>query len=141
VYLALGIWGWWAWVRGGNNRAPLPVGRTTPSQWMALVAASIAGTVFLTWLLGVTTDSTVPFWDALTTVISIAATWGQCLKKIESWYLWLAVDAIYIPLYGSQHLGLTAVLYGGFFVMCLAGLRDWHSELSVQDLAFAPSAL
>jgi len=132
LYVVLGAWGWWEWVHGGKDRAPLPVSSTSRREWIALAGATLAGTLLLMWLLRSTTSSTVVFWDSLTAMVSIAATWGQCLKKIESWYLWIAVDVIYVPLYASQHLGLTAVLYVGFMVMCLVGLRDWKRELALQ---------
>lgn len=132
LYVVLGIWGWWEWVHGGKNRAPVPVSRTSRREWLLLATGTVAGTAVLMWLLRSTTTSTVVFWDALTTAISIAATWGQCLKKVESWYLWIAVDCIYVPLYASQHLGLTAVLYLGFLGMCFVGLRDWKRELQQQ---------
>jgi nicotinamide mononucleotide transporter len=135
LYIVLGVWGWWEWVHGGKDRTPVPVSRTTGRQWWWLAAATVVGTGLLMWLLRSTTTSTVVFWDSLTTMISIAATWGQCLKKVESWYLWIAVDLIYVPLYASQHLGLTAVLYVGFLVLCLVGLAGWKRELAVQGEA------
>jgi len=137
LYVVLGAWGWWAWVRGGPRRLPVRVSRTAGSEWLWILFGSAVLTIGLTRLLGEAGNSTVPFWDALTTVISIVATLGQCLKRVESWYLWLLVDAIYVPLYAGEHLGLTAVLYIGFFAMCLVGLRDWRAELADQDLAFA----
>lgn len=133
VYATLGVWGWWTWIRGGERRTPIDVSRTSHREWLWLGTALVGLTIGLTWLLGAATSSTVPFWDAVTTAMSIVATWGQCLKKVESWYIWLAVDAIYVPLYGSEHLGLTAVLYVGFFAMCIFGLRDWRIELLDHD--------
>ncbi len=133
VYALLGAWGWWAWVRGGPRRVPVEVSRTPAHErgWMLIGSALL--TIGLTWLLGVASNSTVPFWDALTTAISIAATVGQCRKRVESWYLWMIVDVIYVPLYASEHLGLTAILYVGFLAMCVVGLRDWLAELAAQN--------
>ena len=34
-------------------------------------------------------------------------------------------DAIYVPLYLSRDLDLTALLYALFLVMCIYGLRAW----------------
>ena len=74
---------------------------------------------FLTWFLATQTSSTVPFWDAVTTALSLMAVYGQAMKRWESWLLWMAADVIYVPLYHYKGLDLTALLYVGFFLLCL----------------------
>jgi nicotinamide mononucleotide transporter len=140
LYIALALYGWWSWVADGPRSAAgrLPVTRTGARTWWVLGAATVAGTALLTLLLEATTDSTVPFWDALTTVLSLAATYGQCRKKLESWYLWLAADVVYVPLYAYKGLYLTALLYVGFMALCLAGLLGWRRELR-QTTSTAPA--
>jgi nicotinamide mononucleotide transporter len=58
-------------------------------------------------------------------VISLAAQYLLCRKRLENWLLWIAADVIYIPLYLSRKLPLTALLYGVFLLMCLFGIRVW----------------
>ncbi|MET9887283.1 nicotinamide riboside transporter PnuC [Streptomyces sp. NPDC006430] len=131
VYIALAAYGWWSWTHGGGpgTAAALPVRRTTRAEWVALAAAGTVGVLGLTLLLGRVTDSTVPFWDALTTGLSLAATYGQCRKLVESWWLWIAADLVYIPLYAYKGLHLTSALYAGFLALCVVGLLGWHRTL------------
>ena len=75
------------------------------------------------------TDSTVPQWDALTTALSLAATYGQAKKYLESWWIWIVADVIYIPLYVYKSLNLTAALYFVFLILCVMGLRSWSAAL------------
>ncbi|MFE5493056.1 nicotinamide riboside transporter PnuC [Streptomyces virginiae] len=131
VFIALAAYGWWSWTHGGGpgTAQALPVRRTTRAEWAWLAAAGAVATLGLTLLLARATDSTVPFWDAATTVLSLAATYGQCRKLVESWWLWIAADLVYIPLYVYKGLHLTALLYVGFLALCVAGLRGWQRSL------------
>ena len=49
------------------------------------------------------------------------AVYGQAMKRWESWLLWMAADVLYVPLYHHKGLDLTAILYVGFFLLCLKG--------------------
>lgn len=130
VYIALAVWGWHTWVRGSDT-GTLPVTGTSRTEWVALAAVGVAGTLALTALLATATSSTVPFFDAVTTVLSLLATWGQAKKKWESWLLWIAADLIYIPLYLHKGLTLTALLYTGFLLLCVRGLLAWRRDRAV----------
>lgn len=133
VFITLAAYGWWTWTHGGGpGSGALPVRRTTRTEWAWLLAAGVMGTFGLTLLLSRTTDSTVPFWDALTTALSLAATYGQCRKRLESWWLWIAADVVYVPLYAYKQLHLTALLYAGFLALCVNGLRTWSRDLTAQ---------
>jgi nicotinamide mononucleotide transporter len=140
VYVVLQVWGWWEWLYGGRERGERVVQRTSRLEWAGIVAAGLVATGLLTWLLGAWTDSTVPFWDALTTAISLAATYGQSRKLLESWWLWIAADLIYIPLYAYKHLYLTSVLYVVFLALCVAGLLAWRKDWTQRRTASAPAA-
>lgn len=124
--MALAVYGWWSWIAGTSGH--LAISRTDARTWRVLAAATVLATAALTVLLDRATDSTVPFWDALTTALSLAATYGQCRKKVESWYLWIAADVVYIPLYAYKGLYLTSLLYAGFLLLCAVGLRAWLGE-------------
>jgi nicotinamide mononucleotide transporter len=138
VFIALGAYGWWNWVRGGGPADDaLPVSRTGRTEWIALIGAGLIGLAAIATLLDRATDSTVPFWDALTTVLSLMATYGQCRKRLESWWLWIAADIVYIPLYAYKELYLTAILYIGFMALCVLGLRNWQKDLTARQTAEA----
>ncbi|MBW8481341.1 nicotinamide riboside transporter PnuC [Actinomadura parmotrematis] len=135
VYLVLQVYGWWVWMYGGRGRDELPVRRTRGGEWAAIGAAGIAATGVMYWVLATWTDSTVPFWDALTTALSLMATYGQTRKLLESWWLWIIVDLVYIPLYAYKDLHLTAVLYVVFLAICVAGLLAWRRAAPARTAA------
>ncbi len=129
VFFALGCWGWWQWVRPLPGSVALAVRRTRRREWLAIGGATVAATVLVTAWLARRTDSPVPVADASVLTLSLAATYGQALKLIESWLVWIAVDAISVPLYVSRGLYPTAGLYVVFGLLCVAGLRAWARTL------------
>ncbi|GAA2094989.1 nicotinamide riboside transporter PnuC [Actinomadura alba] len=135
VYVVLQVYGWWQWLYGGRDRTALVTRRTRSGEWIFLAVAAAAATGVLTWVLSTWTDSDVPFWDALTTSISLAATYGQSRKLLESWWLWIAADLVYIPLYFHKELYLTSALYVIFLGLCVAGLIAWRSDWRTRQAA------
>jgi nicotinamide mononucleotide transporter len=128
VYVLLGGYGWWQWARGAGDSA-LPVRRTRAGEWYGQAAAGVVATLVLYLLLRSVLHSTVPVADAITTTLSLLATYGQSRKLLENWWLWIAADVIYVPLYAYKHLYLTTVLYVVFLALCVAGLRAWQRDL------------
>jgi nicotinamide mononucleotide transporter len=128
IYLILGIYGWWEWLRGGENHTRLAISKTSRSEWIGIAVFLVLGTWVLREILQAVNGS-APLWDAVTTALSIAAQYLLCRKRIENWFFWIAADVIYVPLYLSKQLPLTALLYGGFLVLCVIGWRRWRKEL------------
>ena len=133
VFFVLGVYGWWQWALGRKvprrpERVELPVRRTTSTEWIVMAAAT-AIIWPATWAFLVHyTDPAEPVWDSLTLALSLVATYAQAKKMIESWWIYIVVDAISVPLFYSQDLTLTALLFAFFGVLCVLGLRDWtHS--------------
>lgn len=117
----------WVWIRGGEGGAQRPVMHLPRSLALATVPAVIAGTLVLRIALA-EMGGAAPFWDALATVGSITAHLYLVWRYVESWYLWVAVDLVYVPLFLSRGLELTALLYVGFLLLSLRGLARFRVE-------------
>ena len=138
VYITLAIMGWYNWLHGGEGGNKLPVSRYNTTLWAQTITAGVILLVFIFWILTTFTPSTVPFWDAITTTLSLLAVYGQVKKKLQSWFLWMLADIIYIPLYVHKGLTLTAILYVGFFTLCVYGYLNWRTELKNQNPSISP---
>jgi nicotinamide mononucleotide transporter len=113
------------WLRGGQNHAEKPVGHVSRKWLVSTVVLAIAA-VFLLQAFLIAIRGAAPFWDALTTVMSLVAHIYLMGRLVESWYIWIAVDVIYVPLYASRQLYLTSVLYAIFGLMAIGGLRTFQ---------------
>jgi nicotinamide mononucleotide transporter len=132
VYFVLSVYGWYEWLYGGKDRTPLKVSRTTPRAWVTLI---VLGTVV--WAaLGTFTSrlpgAAVPYIDAATTTISLAAQWMMTRKKLENWLVWIGVDVAYIALFIWRGLYLTAVNYAVYLVLAALGYIEWKRSLREQ---------
>jgi nicotinamide mononucleotide transporter len=124
VYLALAAHGWWSWLHGGREYAPLRI-RTVGLREAIGVAVATAMSIPLLMYGLIAAGAAAPVLDSTTTMLSIAAQHLLNRKFIQNWYLWIAADILYVYLYIQRELYLTAALYGVFLLMCLYGLREW----------------
>jgi len=132
VFTALGLYGWWSWRFGGALGGELAIRRATRVEALVAALASLAGTALSALVLAGATDSPVPIWDSSVLVLSLAATWAQARKILESWWVWILVDVISVPLYVARDLYPTALLYTLFLALCVVGLRHWTVLLREQ---------
>ena len=140
VYFVLGVFGWALWLGGKRGEAALAVTRISALETWGCAAFLLLATPLMMRFLHLA-GGAVPFWDALTTALSLAAQYLLSRKRLENWILWIAADLIYVPLYFHRGLGLTGVLYAVFLLLCLLGWRDWRRSLGVaQTVATAPNS-
>ncbi|QMW21823.1 nicotinamide riboside transporter PnuC [Sandaracinobacteroides saxicola] len=128
VFLALNLYGWWAWARAKGDAPDLPLARMTAGA-KALTAAAVAAlAAAIGLLLAGTTDANAPFWDAGNTALALAAQYWQAQRAVETWPLWLAVNIGSTALYATQCLWLTAATYAVLGGIAIWGWRDWSAR-------------
>jgi nicotinamide mononucleotide transporter len=132
VYFTLSLYGWWHWLRGGPDRAPVIVTRTPPR-----LAALLGAIVLVTWVsLALITSripgAALPWLDAILVAISLVAQWMMTRKLLENWLLWIAVDVVYIGLFINRGLPLTAVLYTVFLGLATLGFVQWRTSITAR---------
>jgi len=126
VYAVLQLYGWWQWTRGGVQHAGRQVSRLPGSQLLLSLAVGSAGSLLLGYLMATHTDAAAPWLDAALTSFSLVAQVWMAQKRLECWPLWIALDVIYVGLFLSKDLYLTAVLYAVFTALAIAGWRTWQ---------------
>lgn len=130
VFVALAGWGWWQWLRGtAPEGGALKVHCLNARQRAVAAAATLAAWPLLGLLLKHSTDSDVPFLDALPTVASVT---GQILlgrKFVENWPVWVGVNVVSLALFFYKGLWLTVLLYALFALLALWGWQAWRRLL------------
>ncbi|MEG4119279.1 nicotinamide riboside transporter PnuC [Microcoleus sp. N9_B4] len=132
-YLITSLQAIYIWLRGGENSREKPVCRMD-QRWLILTAVLVTVGVFGLRTVLVYLGGAAPFWDALTTILSAIAQLYLMERYLESWYLWIVADTIYVPLYASRGLYLTSILYAIFWLMAIYGLQNFQRIYSEQKL-------
>jgi nicotinamide mononucleotide transporter len=117
--------GWWRWLHGYSG-STLPVRHSSRPLVVGGFAAGVVVTLGYGWLLWRFTDAYAPFIDSIILAFSVL---GQLLlmdRRVESWWCWLLVNTIAVPLYASRGLNVTAVLYAAFWINAVVSLRHWR---------------
>ena len=130
-FVAFTLYGWFHWWRGVQKDGEVRVEPLSLRGWLSGLAAGAAGSVLLGWLM-TKVGAALPHLDAALTSYSLVASWWQARKHIANWWLWIAVDAIYIGEYVYKNLVPTALLYAGLVALAVLGLRDWRRAADQQ---------
>ncbi|HEY8682072.1 MAG TPA: nicotinamide riboside transporter PnuC [Rhodanobacter sp.] len=126
AFAGLIVYGWVRWLQhlGDDGRvqvAPLPLGQAAQHIAFGLLGAAALGAAMHRY-----TDAALPWLDAALAAYSLVAQWWQARRHIAAWWLWIAVDVIYVGEYLYKSLLITAVLYAGFVVLAVIGWRSWQ---------------
>lgn len=131
-FLGMNIYGWYFWSRKPQTEAKVPVVRITSKEILLSVIGIILFTAILGFLLKQKTDAAFPFVDSFCTACSLIAQVLLARKVLENWLIWVFVDVIYVIVYTSKNLHLTAGMYGLYFIIAALGYRDWRKNYRLQ---------
>lgn len=134
-YVFISIYGWYNWTKGNaNNNHSLPVINLNKKLGIILFIVHLFILGFIYYILKNYTDSPIPFWDALTTSLSIIATWMLSKKIIELWFIWIFVNFVSMILYIYKGLYPTTVLFFFYGFLSFSGYWEWNKVLKNQTL-------
>jgi nicotinamide mononucleotide transporter len=131
-YVFISIYGWYSWKNLENKtEVDSKVFRIILKPGKVFILVIITGILFfgISQALIRFTNSTVPFIDAFTTALSIAATWMLARKYIEHWIIWIVVDILSAGLYVYKELFITVFLYLVYSIFAVVGFYMWKKTL------------
>ncbi|MEY9931160.1 nicotinamide mononucleotide transporter [Catenulispora sp. GP43] len=135
IIIVAATWGWATWRRNKANEGTVVVSWASWPARLALGAAMVVGTGVLGAFLKAMNWSFypgAPWWmvlcDAWIFTGTVIAMYSQARRYVEFWFAWLAVDLVGVPLAVHSHLYFSGIVYGIFFFMVLAGIRDWAAR-------------
>ena len=140
-FLITNLMGWWRWANpkpGEENRKNEL--RASFMGWRQFLAISVVGLIG-TYFFGTfaknlhelfptifSLPSAFPYADSFVTVMSVLTTFYMIQKKIESWIIWIVVDALATYLYFAKGIKFVAIEYLVFCFIASFGLWNWVRE-------------
>ena len=122
------------WLRGTKRAERVVPIQHTPSKWIfPLVVVYLLLHVLMYYVLSEFTDSRVPFFDSMSTALSIVAMWMLSRKLVEQWLVWLVVDMISVGLYFYKGIPITAMLYTLYCALAVAGYMRWRKQVLIKN--------
>lgn len=126
-FIVTSLIGWRHWAKKTDNvETPVTYSNKGTVFGMIAIALAVAGAYGM--LLHTFTDAYLPWVDSTVLTFSVVAQLLLMTRKVENWPVWVAVNAVSVPLYFSRELYLTAGLYSVFFVHALWAWRQWVLE-------------
>lgn len=130
-FIATSITGWLHWLKGQHGKV-LPIRKTHIGHLFLLFCGAILVAAGYGLLLHTFTNAWSPWLDSLILTFSVLAQFMLMGRRLENWYVWLAVNTLAVPLYAYRGLSLTAGLYLIFWFNAWHGLWKWRKELRKQ---------
>jgi len=131
-YMAMAVYGWYQWTRGGTNGDEPPhalaVRSMSGSQHTLVIAAIVVLTAVSGYLLGEHSTAAWPYVDSFTTWASVITTYLVARKYLQNWLYWIVIDSVSVPLYIDRGLNLTALLFVAYVVIAVVGYFKWRDH-------------
>lgn len=126
LFFGMQGYGLWQWKMGQQQDHTIVVKRLPRQQAIQhLMVGAVTGYAFGLFLHSFT-DAAVPWLDAQLTAFSLVASLWAARRYIESWWMWVVLDIVYVGLFYDRGLNLTAFLYFIFIMMAIFGAWKWQ---------------
>ena len=132
-YMAMAIYGWLQWQRGGADKSGVKIVRWTARQHILGVAIILAASVTSGYLLSSNTAAKLPYLDSFTTWGSVLTTIMVAQKVLENWLYWIVINSVSIYLYIDRGLDQTAAMFFLYLVLATIGFLTWKKAYDTQN--------
>jgi len=132
-YMAMAIYGWLQWQRGGADKSGVKIIRWTARQHILGVAIILAASVTSGYLLSSNTAAKLPYFDSFTTWGSVFTTIMVAQKVLENWLYWIVINSVSIYLYIDRGLDQTAAMFFLYLVLATIGFLTWKKAYDTQN--------
>ncbi|HEX7746667.1 MAG TPA: nicotinamide riboside transporter PnuC [Micromonosporaceae bacterium] len=141
-FFAVSVYGWWRWSQtrrrdAAPGRAAVVPRWATGRERLVLLGLAILGIAVAYPALDAL-GSWGPLPDAWILVGSLLATYGMARGYVEFWLVWIAVDAVGLPLLLNGGFYPSATMYAVYGGFCVWGFITWWRTSHIMRKAAEP---
>ena len=133
-FFALNLYGWAAWMRARDDSG-VPVRWMTDRARRSWALATQGARARRDVAMEPHNHPGAPGEDRAIAMLSITAQWLLARRRVESWFLWILVDLIAIPLFASRGLYATSAVYVVLLGLSIDGLVQWRRAAATDNAA------
>jgi len=131
------VYGWLSWRRQSQREGAIVIAPLPRRQLLRDLGVGVAAGIALGAAMHTYTDAALPWLDAMLAALSLVAQWWQARRHVATWWLWIALDVVYVGMYLIKSLNVTAALYVLFIGLAVMGLRAWKAASRTPPLGAA----
>jgi len=123
-FLVQSIYGWAKW----DETNEIKVEQLEKHDRNILAISSFLLTTLITFTLIMTGDKS-PYFDGITTSLSLIAMTLLAKKKIDNWLYWITADFLFVIFFLNEEDYLSSITYFVFLILAITGLKQWKKSL------------
>jgi len=126
-YALIGIFGYYYWNQKKTKNFVIK-----RMQWTKITGVIVAGLLFsfgIGYLMS-KTNAAKPYYDALSSVFGVIATFLELYKYLVSWSFWIVLNAYTIWLYEVKELNFLAIQMMLYTILSIYGYHKWYLKVT-----------
>ena len=124
-YIAMGIAGLYLWKFGRASRIERKISKWNHRRHLPYLIGILLISFVLGYFFDNYSEASFPYLDALTTLMSIYATFLLIYRVLDNWILWIFADLMYVYLYFVREAYFFSLLMVIYTIIAFVGLVKW----------------
>lgn len=130
-YIGVGFYGWYLWVRKKDNIEEVKLSSKSGMDLLPILLGGMVAFPVFGYLFSMLGNA-YSYIDSFTTVFSLIATWMVARKILETWLLWVIVDAILAYQFAIKGGYVIAGLYAFYSLISIWNYYNWRKDYLAQ---------
>ena len=128
IFALVAAYGWLGWSKSSKKSGrEIRISHLAPAYRWIVAAFICIGTLGLGFLLELTGEARLPYYDAFAATCALCAQWMLSRKFIENWIFWMLADTVYLSFFLIDRIWPSVVLFAALIFLAIKGWAEWKT--------------